>query len=75
MLAKQNSKTMKYQLEQILKAGNVGTWVWNIRDKTISGDRNMASLFGLDPARQREQRLRQEFRFVETRNLNDQLGH
>jgi len=49
-LAHKNSKITKNQLKQILKSGNVGTWVWNIADKTIAGDKKMATLFGLDAA-------------------------
>ncbi len=47
-LAAQQSKTTQYQLKQILKAGNIGTWIWNIDDETIKGDKNTAMLFGLD---------------------------
>lgn len=48
-LAQRNSETAKYHLEQILRAGNVGTWVWDLSKQTIIGDKNMATLFGLDP--------------------------
>lgn len=48
IMAQEESVSTKYQLEQILRAGSVGTWVWNMASKTISGDKNMAMLFGLD---------------------------
>lgn len=49
VLAQEDSESTKYQLEQILSAGNVGTWVWNLVDQTIVADKNMAKLYGLDP--------------------------
>lgn len=39
-----------YQLEQIMRVGNVGTWVWDIAKERVTGDENTAFLFGIDPA-------------------------
>lgn len=47
-LAQQRLASAQYRLDQVLKVGNVGTWVWNIDTQTISGDVNMAHLFGLE---------------------------
>ncbi len=41
----------QYQLNQILTAGNIATWMWDVRSKRIKGDSKMAALFGLDPAK------------------------
>lgn len=48
-LANDNFVTTKYQLEQLLKAGSVGTWMWNVAKKKITGDENTAALFGVEP--------------------------
>lgn len=48
-VASNELETTRYQLEQILKARSIGTWVWKVDDKCISGDENTAGLFGLDP--------------------------
>lgn len=47
-LAQQRLVTTQYQLEQVLKIGSVCTWTWDITNQTISGDTNLANLFGLD---------------------------
>ena len=39
----------QYQLNQVLTAGNIATWLWDVESRTIKGDKNMAALFGLDP--------------------------
>lgn len=48
-VAQQHLMSAQYQLDQVLKVSSVGTWTWNVTTKTISGDRTMAKLFGLDP--------------------------
>ncbi|XWK86885.1 MAG: PAS domain S-box protein [Phormidium sp.] len=37
------------QLEAALAAGSIYTWRWNIPDNLVSGDRNFANLFGVNP--------------------------
>lgn len=39
-----------YQLEQIMKVGNVGTWVWDVAHERVTGDESTAFLFGIEPA-------------------------
>lgn len=48
--AQQSSQTSQYHLEQLLKVGNIGTWVWDTDTSTITSDRNTAKLFGFDEA-------------------------
>lgn len=48
-VASNDLETTKYQLEQILKARSIGTWVWDIDGNVICGDANTAKLFGLNP--------------------------
>ena len=35
------------QLEQALAYGEVGTWIWNVSDDVVVGDKNLAKLFGI----------------------------
>ena len=49
VLDQESSKTTKYQLEQVLRSGSIGTWMWNVAKKTIVSDKNVATLFGIDP--------------------------
>lgn len=37
------------QLEAALTAGEIYTWRWNITEDVLTGDRNFAHLFGVDP--------------------------
>jgi PAS domain S-box-containing protein len=50
-LAHNELENAQYQLNQVLTAGNIATWMWDVRAKKIKGDSNMAKLFGLDPAK------------------------
>jgi PAS domain S-box-containing protein len=46
--AEQTQSSTKSQLNQILEYGNIGTWLWDVKDEKVSGDKNMAKFFGYD---------------------------
>lgn len=48
VLANRDLENTQYQLNQVLQAGNIGTWTWDMEAKTIKGDANVAAFFGLD---------------------------
>lgn len=37
----------QYQLNQALSSGAIATWVWDIKSGKVTGDKNLANLFGL----------------------------
>lgn len=41
-------ETTKYQLNQALENGAIGVWSWDIPGQKITGDKNLAYLFGID---------------------------
>lgn len=49
VLAYQDLESTQDQLNQILEAGSIGAWVWDVETKTIKGDANVADFYGLDP--------------------------
>jgi PAS domain S-box-containing protein len=48
VLAEKNLSSTKIQLDQLLQAGNIGTWLWDVTDEKVSGDANMAKFFGYE---------------------------
>lgn len=48
--AEERIASTEQRLEAALAIGKVGSWIWNVTDDVIIGDRNLAALFGMDPA-------------------------
>lgn len=46
-LASQKFNQTKHQLAQTLASGSIATWVWDIKEARVTGDGNLANLFGL----------------------------
>lgn len=51
VLANRDLEDVQSRLSQILQAGNIGTWTWDVATKTIKGDANVAAFFGLDESK------------------------
>lgn len=43
-------KRTQQQLDEAMSIGMIGTWLWDIANNKVSGDINMAAMFGVDPA-------------------------
>ena len=48
VLASHDLEDVQSRLRQVLQAGNIGTWTWDAKTRSIKGDANVAAFFGLD---------------------------
>ncbi|MEO5949488.1 MAG: ATP-binding protein [Candidatus Saccharimonas sp.] len=48
VMARKELSIAKDQLEQALEYSEVGTWMWDLRQNIVIGDKNLAKLFGLN---------------------------
>lgn len=42
-------KLASLKLEDVMTAGLVGSWMWNIKDNVLQADTGLANIFGIDP--------------------------
>jgi len=47
IVAGSNLKRIQEQLNEALSVGMIGTWLWDIAGNKITGDKNMATMFGV----------------------------
>ncbi|MEO6513435.1 MAG: PAS domain S-box protein, partial [Candidatus Saccharimonadales bacterium] len=50
VLSELRLKEIEHQLDEALAIGKVGSWHWSIVDNKIIGDKNLADMFGFEPA-------------------------
>jgi PAS domain S-box-containing protein len=50
VLNEQRLKEIEHQLDEALAIGKVGSWRWNVVENRITGDKNLADMFGFEPA-------------------------
>lgn len=46
-------ETTRYQLSQALENGAIGVWSWDIPEQRVTGDNNLAFMFGIDVTKAR----------------------
>lgn len=46
----QRLKEVEHQLDEALAIGKVGSWRWDVAKNLVTGDKNLAEMFGLEPA-------------------------
>jgi PAS domain S-box-containing protein len=50
VLNEQRLKEIEHQLDEALAIGKVGSWQWDVTKNRIIGDKNLADMFGFEPA-------------------------
>ena len=50
VLNEQRLKEVEHQLDEALAIGKVGSWRWDVVNNIVTGDKNLAEMFGLEPA-------------------------
>lgn len=45
----QRLREVEHQLDEALAIGRAGSWVWDIIENKVTGDRNLAAIFGFEP--------------------------